>query len=116
MIKMRTLIIYDDEGYIITIKSGQPSPREPIGVPFLSVEIPQGKQVKTTDGIGVDVTKTPHELILEDIPPSETDLLKAQNTELMLAVAELGATSDQSTIETQIAIAELATLVTGRDE
>ncbi len=32
---MKALIIYDNEGYIISQRSGQPLPREPIGVPFL---------------------------------------------------------------------------------
>ncbi len=73
---MKTLIIYDNEGYILTTRQGQPLPREPIGVPFLNVVIPDGKRIKTTDGIGVDVSKTPHEVILEDIPPSELDIMK----------------------------------------
>ncbi|MFX3631841.1 MAG: hypothetical protein ACE3L7_07150 [Candidatus Pristimantibacillus sp.] len=39
--------------------------------------------------------------------------LEIQNNELMLAVAELAVTSEQDKIETQLAIAELATIVTG---
>lgn len=74
---MQTLIIHDNEGYILnTHWVGQPSPREPIGVPFLWVTIPEGKQIKRVNGIGVDVTKTPHEVILEDIPPTEVDILR----------------------------------------
>jgi len=79
---MKTLIIYDEEGYIISTRQGQPSPRVPVGVPYLEVEIPEGKQIKITDGIGVDVTKTPHEVILEDIPPTEIDVLRSEITEL----------------------------------
>lgn len=79
---MKTLIIHDLEGCIISTRQGQPAPREPIGVPFLWVEIPEGKRIKTTDGIGVDVTKTPHEVILEDIPATENDILKTEITEL----------------------------------
>lgn len=84
---MNTLIIYDNEGYIITTRSGQPAPKEPIGVPFLWVVIPEGKQVKITDGIGVDTSVTPHEVILEDVPPTEMDELKqtvADLTEIVL--------------------------------
>lgn len=73
---MKTLIIYDNEGYILSTRSGQPASREPIGVPFLWVEIPEGKRIKTTDGIGVNVSVTPHEVILEDIPPTEIDTLR----------------------------------------
>lgn len=76
--KMKTLIIYDEQGYIFSMRSGQPAPREPIGVPFLWVDIPNGKRIKTTDGIGVDVSKAPHEVILEDIPPSEIDSLRIE--------------------------------------
>lgn len=85
--KMKTLIIYDNEGYIISTRQGQPSPRVPVGVPCLEVEIPEGKQVKTTNGIGVDTSVTPHEVILEDIPPTEMDELKqtvADLTEIVL--------------------------------
>ncbi len=84
---MKTLIIYDEQGYILSTRSGQPAPREPIGVPFLWVDIPEGKQIKITDGIGVDVSKTPHEVILEDIPPTEIEELKqvvADLTEVVL--------------------------------
>ena len=74
---MKTLIIYDNEGYILQQISGQPTPREPVGIPFLNVTMPEGKRIKITDGIGVDVTKTPHNVVLEDIPPMETEKLKA---------------------------------------
>lgn len=75
---MKTLIIYDNEGYIISTRQGQPSPRVPVGIPYLEVEIPQDKQIKVTDGIGVDVSVAPHEVILEDIPPTENDLMKQE--------------------------------------
>ncbi|KIL46927.1 hypothetical protein KP77_24950 [Jeotgalibacillus alimentarius] len=73
---MNTLIIYDNAGYILDIRSGEPSPREPNGVPFLWVEIPQGKQLKIRDGIGVDVSVSPHQAFLEDIPKSDVQILK----------------------------------------
>ena len=80
---MKTLIIYDNEGYIISTRQGQPSPRKPVGVPYLEVDIPEGKRIKIDEnGIGVDVTKTPHEVILEDIPPTEVDTLKKQVADL----------------------------------
>lgn len=75
---MKALIVYDSTGYILSIRSGEPAPREPIGVPFLWIDIPQGKQIKITDGIGVDVSVTPHQVTLEDIPPTEIDELKAK--------------------------------------
>lgn len=82
---MNTLIIYDNTGYIISQMSG--SVREPSGgVQFLWVEIPIGKQLKITDGIGVDVTVTPHQAFLEDIPKTEIELLK---NDLNSAIIEL---------------------------
>lgn len=86
---MKTLIIYDEQGYILSARSGQPAPREPQGVPFLWADIPDNKRIKTTDGIGVDVSKTPHEVILEDVPPSEIDLLKEENVVMKQSMAEL---------------------------
>lgn len=83
---MRTLIIYDNQGYILSAYSGFPEPREPQGVPYLWVDIPEGKQLKITDGVGVDVSVTPHQAILEDIPPTEIEQLRLEmaqaNTEL----------------------------------
>lgn len=108
---MKTLIIYDESGYVLDETIGQPSPREPVGVPFLWVDIPENKYV-----VSVDTSVSPHQVILEDVAPTEVDLLKAQNTELMLAVAELGISNAQTTAETQLALAELATLVNGGNE
>jgi hypothetical protein len=60
----------------------------------------------------------PNEPALPD-PVHQTPLteqikeLKAQNTELMLAVAELVKVNETDKIETQLAIAELANIVTG---
>lgn len=82
---MKTLIMYDAQGFIISNITG--SYRVPTGIPFLEVEIPEGKQIKYTDGIGVDVSKTPHEVILEDIPPSEIDVLKSENEALKASQA-----------------------------
>lgn len=82
---MKTLIIYDDNGYVLSNITG--SYRVPTGVPFLEVEIPVGKRIASIDGIGVDVSVTPHQAILEDIPPSEIDQLKqtvADLTEIVL--------------------------------
>lgn len=78
----RTLIIYDTTGYIIHQASGDV--REPVGIPFLWVDIPEGKRIT-----GIDVTVTPNVAILEDIPKSETQLLKEQVDSLTLALAEL---------------------------
>lgn len=84
---MKTLIIYDATGYIISNITG--SYHVPTGVPFLEVKIPEGKRIATVDGVGVDVTKTPHEVILEDVPPSEMELLKEKAEKLELTIDTL---------------------------
>lgn len=84
---MKTLIIYDSQGYIISNITG--SYRVPTGVPFLEVEIPTGKQIKYNDGIGVDVSVTPHQVILEDIPPSDIEKLRQGNAQANAELFEL---------------------------
>lgn len=82
---MKTLIIYDNSGYVIQQITS--SYRVPNGVPYLEVEIPEGKRIK--NGIGVDVSVTPHQVILEDIPKSEVEILKEQVDALNIALAEM---------------------------
>lgn len=81
---MTTLVIYDNEGFIIQQVSG--SYRLPVGIPYLEVDVPEGKRIKVTDGIGVDTAVTPHQVTLEDIPPSDVEALRLEmaqsNTEL----------------------------------
>lgn len=76
---MKMLIIYDDNGKIFTQITGVYA--TPIGLQHLEIEVPQGKIV-----IGIDVSTTPHQVILEDIPPMEIDKLRA---DLDSAVLEL---------------------------
>jgi hypothetical protein len=72
---MNTLIIYDQEGYIISQMSG--SVREPMGVPFMWVEVPEGKIVAKIDVLGET-----HIPVFEDLPKSEVDILKTQVSDL----------------------------------
>lgn len=86
---MKTTIIYDNTGYIISVVSGEPTPYQPSGIPFLNIEIPEGKRLKIVNGVGVDTSVTPHQVILEDIPPTEIDVLKEDTSTL----AEMTATT-----------------------
>lgn len=63
-----TLIIYDGTGYIISQMSGDV--REPIGIPFMWVEIPEGKYIT-----GVDASVTPNVAIFESLPKSDISKL-----------------------------------------
>lgn len=68
---MNTLIIYDNAGNIFSQITGNyivPSG----GVQYLETIIPDGKLAS-----GVDITVTPHQIIFVDIPPSETEKLRA---------------------------------------
>ncbi|MBG9692710.1 hypothetical protein [Lysinibacillus sphaericus] len=78
---MKTLIIYDTDGVVISISSSAQELRQPKGVPFLVIDTPQNKQV-----VGVDVTVTPHKPILMDMPKSTE---QEQIDALTQAVAEL---------------------------
>ena len=69
---METLIIYDNTGYIISQSQGQPTRREPLGVPFLWVEIPEGKSV-----IKIDTTVAPNMPVFADMPATAEDRISA---------------------------------------
>jgi len=79
---MNTLIIYDGTGYVIYQASG--NVREPIGVPFMWVEIPEGKHI-----VSVDVSGETHIPVFEDLPKSEVQLLQEQVNDLNMAMAAL---------------------------
>ena len=82
---MKTLIIYDAEGYVIGNVKG--SYRTPVGLPYLEVVIPEGKRI--VNGIGVNISKNPHQAILEDIPPNEIAELNTRLASQEQAIAEL---------------------------
>lgn len=79
---MKTLIIYDESGYVIQALKGDY--RTPVGIPYLEVEIPEGKYLQS--GIGVDLSTTPHQAIIIDAPKTETQLIteRLEATEQML--------------------------------
>jgi hypothetical protein len=79
---MHTLIIYDNQGYIFF--QGQGNLREPQGIPFLWVDIPEGKYVKS-----VDVSTSTHKPVFAYISKSEVELLKEQVDSLNIAMANL---------------------------
>ncbi|MBU5331404.1 hypothetical protein KQI61_04275 [Anaerocolumna aminovalerica] len=79
---MRTLIVYDTEGHVVYQASGDV--REPVGIPFIWVEVPEGKRIT-----GVDVAVKPNVAILEDLPKTESQLLQEQIDNLNIAMAEI---------------------------
>ena len=71
---IKTLVIYDTQGYVIQQISGDY--RIPVGIPYLEVDVPEGKQVSIENGI--NVTVNPHQPIFEDIPNYEIESIKEQ--------------------------------------
>lgn len=68
---MKTILIYDANGYYISSVGGSPSAKEPVGVPFMWIDVPDGKRIKIEpDGKVVDVSVTPHMIELEDVSRS----------------------------------------------
>jgi hypothetical protein len=83
---VKTLLIYDTTGYIYVQITG--SYRIPEGgLQFIETEIPESKILKS-----IDVSVTPNVALFEDIPKSETDLLKEQ---LLATQAQLADVQEQ---------------------
>ncbi|AQR95578.1 hypothetical protein [Clostridium saccharoperbutylacetonicum] len=83
---MKTLIIYDDTGYIYLQMSGMYQVPQG-GIQYLETEVSEGKILKS-----IDISKTPHIPILEDMP--KTDLEKTQN-QLLETQAQLADLQEQ---------------------
>lgn len=79
---MTTLIIYDNNGQIFTQITGDYI--KPNGLQHLEVTVAEGKILT-----GVDVSLTPHQAILVDVPKSDTELLREELENTKLALAEL---------------------------
>lgn len=78
---MKTLIIYDNTGYILMTQSGDYRIPEG-GIQYSEVEIPKGKRV-----VSIDMeNNTP---VYDDIPKSETQLLQEKVEKLENNMADL---------------------------
>lgn len=74
---MKTLIIYDLNGRIITQNYSNENITEPYGIPFIYVEVPENKHVTK-----INTSITPHEPVFEQSNPTEVDFIKKQFSEL----------------------------------
>ncbi|WP_404407756.1 hypothetical protein [Jeotgalibacillus malaysiensis] len=80
---MNSLIIYDDNGKIFSnVKGDYALPQG--GIQYLEVEVPGGKKI-----VGVDVSVSPHQAILADIPPTENEQLRLEMAESNAEMFEL---------------------------
>lgn len=81
---MKTLVIYDNVGYIYLQLTSDENRIPQGGINYLEVEVPVGKTIKS-----IDISVAPNEPIYEDMPKSELELLKEQVDNLTEANAEL---------------------------
>lgn len=79
---MKTLIIYDAKGTIIVQQYGTYS--LPVGIPYLEIEIPDGKYVSA-----IDTTKEVHSPIYGESPKTKLDDIQEQVSALNIALAEV---------------------------
>ena len=92
---MKTLVIYDLEGTVIkTIYGGY---KVPVGIPFLEVDVPEGKMIKS-----VNVEGEEHFAVFEKLPsPTINQLIEkisnqeAMTEELEAAIYNLAEMLDQ---------------------
>lgn len=74
---MKTLVIYDITGHIIQQNSG--NVYKPQGIPFLEIEIPEGKILKS-----INTTKEPHEPVYRDITEINPDICTMEELKVYL--------------------------------
>lgn len=82
MNEINLIVLYDTTGYIYNQYEG--NIREPIGVPFMWVTIPEGKRL-----VSINVSTSPHTPVFEDYPLSEIEVLKEKTTSSEEAINEL---------------------------
>lgn len=80
---MKTLVIYDNTGYIYLQLSSTENRIPQGGINYLETEIPEGKTLKS-----IDTSVSPHIPIYEDIPIPEIDILKQQLKENQELITE----------------------------
>lgn len=80
---MKRLVIYDSKGYIYIQMSGTYQVPQG-GITYLETEVSEGKILK-----GIDITKTPHIPILEDMPKTDLEKTQEQLLETQAQLADL---------------------------
>lgn len=79
---MRTLVIYDTKGTIISNVGG--AIKEPEGIPFIWVDVPTNTYVEK-----IDVSKEKHEAVLKEYQQTEVQRLQEEILSTQLALTEL---------------------------
>ncbi|MFL0167637.1 hypothetical protein [Candidatus Clostridium helianthi] len=81
---MKTLVIYDNTGYIFFQLTSDKNRIPEGGIQYLEDEVPTGKRI-----VGIDVSVTPNTPIYEDIPKTDMEKLQEKVEDLIQANAEL---------------------------
>ncbi|NOW03244.1 hypothetical protein [Clostridium beijerinckii] len=81
---MKTLIIYDNTGYIYLQLKSTENRIPQGGIQFLEIEVPEGKYIKN-----IDITVIPNVPVYEDVPKTDIEKLQEQIENLSQANAEL---------------------------
>lgn len=79
---MKTLVIYDNTGYIYVQITGVKTPEG--GINYLEVEIPEGKRISK-----IDTTSTPNVPVFEDMPKTELQIAQEKIQMLEQTSAEV---------------------------
>lgn len=64
---MNVLAVHDTTGRLLMMESGTIAPKEPVGVPFIWVEVPEGKMLES-----INVSTKPATPIFIDLPISDS--------------------------------------------
>lgn len=80
---MKTMVIYDDTGYIFFQLASDSNKIPEGGIQYLEIEVPQNKRI-----IKIDTSVIPHIPIYEDIPIPEIQVVKQQLEETQTLLAE----------------------------
>lgn len=80
---MKTLIIYDNTGYVYLTQSGTYNIPQG-GIQYLETEVPDGKSLKS-----MDTSKIPNLPIFDDIPKTDLEKTQDQLLETQAQLADL---------------------------
>ncbi len=101
----QTLAIYDNTGFIIS-QIMDSSGREPIGLPFMWVDIPQNKSL-----VRIDTSKNPHVPVFNDVilpyDPVKWEELNVKVLQLASKVSTVDQTALNNTIVIMKGLAEV---------
>lgn len=97
----KSLVLYDDSGKIIQIINGDDI-NEPLGIPFLWVDIPWGKEL-----ICVNTESIPHMPVFNDMPKPKSQILLDKMKEIINSQSDLDNDTKNRLSDIEIAIAGL---------